>query len=100
MKKGDCIAKWDPFNAVIVTEYAGTLKFNDVIEGIHTVLRSMRLLVLRERSSPNLRIRRRFLLADVIDANGEVDRYIQLPGGWSRCMSRMVRLLRAGEVLG
>ena len=32
--KGDKIAQWDPFNAVIVTEYAGTLKFNDVIEGV------------------------------------------------------------------
>jgi DNA-directed RNA polymerase subunit beta' len=34
LKKGDLIARWDPFNAVIVTEYAGKLKFNDVIEGI------------------------------------------------------------------
>ena len=34
VKKDDVIAKWDPFNAVIVTEYAGTLKFNDVIEGV------------------------------------------------------------------
>ena len=33
VKKGDMIAKWDPFNAVIVSEYAGTLKFNDVLEG-------------------------------------------------------------------
>ena len=24
------IARWDPFNAVIVSQYAGTLKFNDV----------------------------------------------------------------------
>ncbi|MBP3511447.1 MAG: DNA-directed RNA polymerase subunit beta' [Prevotella sp.] len=32
--KGDKIAQWDPFNAVIVTEYAGKLKFNDVIEGV------------------------------------------------------------------
>jgi DNA-directed RNA polymerase subunit beta' len=34
VKKGDVIAKWDPFNAVIVTEYAGKLKFNDIIEGV------------------------------------------------------------------
>lgn len=33
VKKGDVIAKWDPFNAVIVTEYAGKLRFHDVIEG-------------------------------------------------------------------
>ena len=34
VKKGEKVAQWDPFNAVIVTEYAGTLKFNDVVEGI------------------------------------------------------------------
>ena len=31
--KGNLIAKWDPFNAVIVSEYAGILKFNGVVEG-------------------------------------------------------------------
>ena len=30
VKKGDRIAKWDPFNAVIVSEYAGKVKFHDV----------------------------------------------------------------------
>ena len=33
VKQGDLIAKWDPFNAVIVSEYAGRLKFKDVKEG-------------------------------------------------------------------
>ena len=33
VKKGDLVAKWDPFNAVIVTEYAGKLHFRDVVEG-------------------------------------------------------------------
>jgi len=34
VKRGEKIAQWDPFNAVIVTEFAGTLKFNDVIENV------------------------------------------------------------------
>ena len=33
VKKDDIIAKWDPFNAVIVTEFKGKLVFKDVIEG-------------------------------------------------------------------
>ncbi len=33
VQKGTLIAKWDPFNAVIVSEYAGVLKFNDVVLG-------------------------------------------------------------------
>ena len=34
VKKNDTIAKWDPFNGVIVSEYAGTLKFKNVVEGV------------------------------------------------------------------
>ena len=33
VKKGDVICRWDPFNAVIVSEYAGTLHFHNVSEG-------------------------------------------------------------------
>ena len=34
VEKGAVIAKWDPFNAVIVTEFAGKIVFNDVVEGL------------------------------------------------------------------
>ena len=34
VRKGDVIAKWDPFNAVIVSEFNGKVKFNDVKEGV------------------------------------------------------------------
>lgn len=34
VKKGDLICKWDPFNAVIVSEYAGVLRLHDVAEGV------------------------------------------------------------------
>ena len=34
VKKGDVIAKWDPFNAVIVTDHTGTIKFENVTEGV------------------------------------------------------------------
>ncbi|MDD2412497.1 MAG: DNA-directed RNA polymerase subunit beta' [Bacteroidales bacterium] len=32
--KGQRIADWDPFNAVIVSEFSGKAKFEDVIEGV------------------------------------------------------------------
>jgi DNA-directed RNA polymerase subunit beta' len=34
IKKGDVICTWDPYNAVIVSEYSGKLEFENVIEGI------------------------------------------------------------------
>ena len=33
VEKGDTICSWDPFNNVIVSEQAGTIKFDSVIEG-------------------------------------------------------------------
>ncbi|RYM32409.1 DNA-directed RNA polymerase subunit beta' [Brumimicrobium glaciale] len=34
LKKGDIICKWDPYNAVIISEYSGLIEFDNVIEGI------------------------------------------------------------------
>ncbi|MCF0244212.1 MAG: DNA-directed RNA polymerase subunit beta' [Bacteroidaceae bacterium] len=33
VKSKELVAKWDPFNSVIVTEFAGKIRFRDVIEG-------------------------------------------------------------------
>jgi DNA-directed RNA polymerase subunit beta' len=34
VKKGDVICEWDPYNAVIVSEVAGKVEFNDIEEGV------------------------------------------------------------------
>jgi DNA-directed RNA polymerase subunit beta' len=34
LKKGDVICKWDPYNAVIISEFEGTVKFNNLAEGV------------------------------------------------------------------
>ncbi len=34
VKKGDLISDWDPYNAVILSEYEGTVKFENIIEGV------------------------------------------------------------------
>lgn len=34
LKKGDEICSWDPFNAVIISEIGGTVRFENLIEGI------------------------------------------------------------------
>ncbi len=34
ISKGDLICKWDPFNAVIVSEYTGKVKFEGIVEGV------------------------------------------------------------------
>ena len=34
IKKGDVICKWDPYNALIISEFAGKVVFDNVIEGV------------------------------------------------------------------
>ena len=34
IKKGDVICSWDPFNAVIISEFKGKTKFENVIDGV------------------------------------------------------------------
>ena len=69
--KGDKIAQWDPFNAVIVTEYTGTLKFNDVIEGITFRAETDETTGLTEKIVTESKDKTKVPTCDVLDANGE-----------------------------
>ena len=79
--KGDKIAQWDPFNAVIVTEYAGTLKFNDVIEGITFRAETDETTGLTEKIVTESRDKLKVPTCDVVDANGEVIGTYNFPVG-------------------
>ena len=72
VKKGDLIARWDPFNAVIVTEYAGTLKFKDVVEGATFKAETDETTGLTEKIITETRDRALVPTCDVLDANGDV----------------------------
>ncbi len=79
--KGDKIAQWDPFNAVIVTEYAGTLKFNDVIEGVTFRAETDETTGLTEKIVTESRDKLKVPTCDVVDANGEVIGTYNFPVG-------------------
>jgi len=34
VKKGDILCSWDPFNAVIVSEISGTMRYENIVEGV------------------------------------------------------------------
>ena len=81
VKKGDKIAQWDPFNAVIVTEYAGTLKFHDVIEGITFRAETDETTGLTEKIVTESKDKSRVPTCDIIDAKGEVVGTYNFPVG-------------------
>lgn len=69
--KGEKIAQWDPFNAVIVTEYAGTFKFNDVIEGVTYRAETDETTGLTEKIITESKDKSKVPTCDIIDANGD-----------------------------
>ena len=79
--KGDKIAQWDPFNAVIVTEFAGTLKFNDVIEGVTFRAETDETTGLTEKIVTESRDRTKVPTCDIIGADGEVIGTYSFPVG-------------------
>ncbi len=71
LKKGDKIFEWDPYNATIVSEYAGKVRFVNVIEGItyhsETIAEtgfSERVIIEGKRGTKNPQI-------EIVDDNGE-----------------------------
>ena len=81
VKKGDLIAKWDPFNAVIVTEYAGTLRFNDVIEGVTFRADTDEATGLTEKIITDSKDKSKVPTCDILDRNGEVIGTYNFPVG-------------------
>ena len=69
--KGEKIAQWDPFNAVIVSEYAGTLKFNDVIEGVTFRAETDETTGLTEKIITESKDKSKVPTCDVFDSKGE-----------------------------
>ena len=72
VEKGDLVARWDPFNAVIVTEYAGTLKFRDVVEGATYKAETDDTTGLTEKIITESRDRNLVPTCDVLDSDGSV----------------------------
>ena len=81
VKKGDLIAKWDPFNAVIVTEYAGKVKFHDVVEGSTFKAETDETTGLTEKIITDSKDKNRVPTCDIVDSKGKVIGTYNLPVG-------------------
>ena len=97
VKKGDVISVWDPFNAVIVSEVGGTLKFNNFVEGVtyreevdETSGNSEKIVI---ESKDRMRIPE----AQLFDEAGELVKTYSLPVG-AHLMKDEGEELTAGEV--
>ena len=79
VEKGTLIAKWDPFNAVIVSENAGTVQFEDVIEGVTFRVEEDEATGLRELIVIESKECSRVPSCHILDENGELIRTYNFP---------------------
>jgi DNA-directed RNA polymerase subunit beta' len=81
VEKGTMIAKWDPFNAVIVTENTGRVQFEDVIEGVTYRVEVDEATGLRELIITESRDKTKVPACHILDENGETIRTYNFPIG-------------------
>ncbi|MEG1538989.1 MAG: DNA-directed RNA polymerase subunit beta' [Muribaculaceae bacterium] len=81
VKKGDMICEWDPFNAVIVSEVTGKVKFENVIEGVTYRVESDETTGLREKIIIESKDRTKAPEAQLLDLNGQLIKTYSLPVG-------------------
>ena len=97
LKKGDMVCEWDPFNAVIVSEAGGTVKFDAVEEGVTYRVESDEQTGLREKIIIESKDRTRVPSAQIVDKNGEVIKSYALPVG-AHLMIEEGAVLKPGDV--
>ena len=76
VEKGKLIAKWDPFNAVIITEATGKIEFESMVENVTYKVESDEATGLREIIIIDLRIRQKFLLLILRQKMDNIDTYL------------------------
>ncbi len=79
VKKGDIVAKWDPFNAVIVTETPGKVQFENVVEGVTYRVETDEISGQRELIVTESKDRTIVPSAHILDENGELIRTYNFP---------------------
>ncbi len=97
LKKGDVVCEWDPFNAVIVSEATGKVKFDNVIEGVTYKVESDEQTGLREKIIIESKDRTRVPSALILDEKGDVIRSYSLPMG-AHLMVDEGQKIKSGDV--
>ena len=98
VEKDTVIARWDPFNAVIVSQYAGTLKFNDVQKDQTYRAEVDETTGLEEKIITDSKNKAMVPSCDVIDANGEILGTYNFPVGGHLAVEDG-QTINTGEVL-
>ena len=98
LTKGTLVAKWDPFNAVIVTEVGGRIVFEDVKEGSTCRVEEDEATGLRERIIIESKERGVVPSAHIVNENGDTLRTYNFPINGHLVVEDQ-QVLKAGDII-
>ena len=98
VEKGKLIAKWDPFNAVIITEATGKIEFEGVIENVTYKVESDEATGLREIIIIESKDKTKVPTAHILTEDGDLIRTYNLPVG-GHVVVEDGQKVKAGEVI-
>ena len=98
VEKGKLIAKWDPFNAVIITEATGKIEFEGVIENVTYKVESDEATGLREIIIIESKDKTKVPTAHILTEHGDLIRTYNLPVG-GHVIIENGQKVKAGEVI-
>ncbi len=98
IKKGDIIADWDPYNAVILSEVAGTLAFEHIIEGITYRVESDEQTGYFEKVIVESRLKNKNPIIKILNEEGVIMSTYDMPVG-SHILVDEGAKIKAGELL-
>ncbi len=81
VKPGDMIVEWDPFNNVIIAEEEGTVRFENVVEGVTYRVETDESTNMHEKIMIESKDRTKVPTAQIVDNDGNVVRSYSLPVG-------------------
>jgi DNA-directed RNA polymerase subunit beta' len=81
VSKGDLLTKWDPYNAVIVSEIAGKVQFDAIIEGVTYREEADEQTGHRKKVVIETRDKTKIPVIKIVDAKGEVLKQYNIPVG-------------------
>jgi DNA-directed RNA polymerase subunit beta' len=81
IKKGDLICDWDPYNAVIISELAGSIAFDNVIEGVTYKEESDEQTGYKEKVIIETRDKTKNPIIKILSTDGELLKSYNLPVG-------------------
>ncbi|MDR1005769.1 MAG: DNA-directed RNA polymerase subunit beta' [Bacteroidales bacterium] len=98
VKKGDVIAEWDPYNAVIISEAVGKVSFESIIEGVTFKVEADDQTGLQDRVIIESRQKTKNPSISIVDSKGEVLKTYDIPVG-AHLMVEDGQKLKAGDSL-